>query len=383
MMITLNNILRRVCSLLVLFVVSLTMIIFMDFKVAYADPECQTGGAYVLWARGSGQQFDDGEALVFREHITWALKNKGFTKVEWAELGNLDGNYDPIKALDSGEYPAVPVNNQYAVNLVNGQYNNSVSVGRSELVAHLNDRYAGDGPTGGGSCNTETAIIGGYSQGADVVGWALNSGDLSQAAKNHIGYVALYGDPKFNAGPLWSRIARTNFIIDWWWARGDDPGYWMAANTWVPVSSAGILGARSPYVQSEFKGRFGSWCASNDVMCVNPLGSVSVHSDSYQNYWIWKSASEIANAATTKHNLLVAGRASASVAPSVTSPPESTSARVYDSNGNSSPVDVNFPGDPFRPTAIKRDSGNMEVFYKDTAGNLIARGWSVTSGWNY
>lgn len=68
---------------------------------AQADPDCQERGAYVLWARGSGAEFwresnsEPAETKAFHEHVFYALNAAGVTKHEWAELGNLNKDYDP------------------------------------------------------------------------------------------------------------------------------------------------------------------------------------------------------------------------------------------------------------------------------------------------
>ncbi|WP_165036697.1 cutinase family protein [Candidatus Protofrankia californiensis] len=251
-----------------------------------------------------------------------ALAQKNMSSA-WGELGNVEGdvsvpsNGSPaIFPNDPNEYPAIAVDNWRAPPIFYGE---SVEIGMEELVAHLNDRYAGNGPGNQGACHNETLILGGYSQGADVVGWALRRHDLSQAAKDHIGYVALYGDPKFEPGSLYNRFFHANFDRDWWWVRGDDWGYrpWAAAmyvpvfTPFVPVPTivpdSGILSPRTPYVPSEFKGRFGSWCALFDAICAGwfPFGQ-DVHSNAYQGGggWIAQSVGEVVWAAGNKHNQL-------------------------------------------------------------------------------
>lgn len=250
---------------------------------AQADPVCQESGAYVLWARGSGQKIGGVEAARFKEHVFNALNAAGVATHEWAEIGNLDKSVaDNGTEYPDGtnEYPAVPVDD-YRV--LPPFYGPSVQKGTDELVNHLNDRYSGDGPSGGGPCQNEVAIIGGYSQGADVVGWALERDGgggyvaLSAAARSHIGYAGLYGDPKANG---WS-------CADFVWSRADAQCLYQ-----------GVLGRRDPYVPTDFQFRVGSWCDTEDGICDNrkdPLhGS---HGSAYRNYWIWHSAAEIAAAA--------------------------------------------------------------------------------------
>ncbi|HKX73128.1 MAG TPA: hypothetical protein VJM32_03895 [Candidatus Saccharimonadales bacterium] len=69
---------------------------------ASADPVCQTGGVYILWARGSGQTFNEVEAQRFQGHVNYALNAAGVTTHEWAELGNLDGAPGPGQVQNHG-----------------------------------------------------------------------------------------------------------------------------------------------------------------------------------------------------------------------------------------------------------------------------------------
>jgi hypothetical protein len=260
-------------------------------------------------------------SLIGNDQYPGALRGK--VTVEWAELGNEDGSVpvdmghrpdtygaNPPMPNASNEYPAVPVDwPKNTINMVNGQYNSSVTIGKDELVAHLNDRYAGNGPENTGSCQNETLVLAGYSQGADVVGWTLQQSGLSQAVKNHIGYVALYGDPKFEAGNWADRFVG---IVPWW-VRGNDYGWAFTDYRYTGQSYGysrnGALGARQPYTQSFVNERMGSWCDTGDGVCtgtlITPL-NIGTHSNAYQgnNGWIAKSAAEIANRAIDKRNQL-------------------------------------------------------------------------------
>jgi hypothetical protein len=63
----------------------------------------------------------------------------------------------------------------------------SVLSGRDELVNYLTDRSA--------QCPGEVYVLGGYSEGAEVMGSGLRD-DLPQALRDRIAFVALFGDPK-------------------------------------------------------------------------------------------------------------------------------------------------------------------------------------------
>lgn len=71
-----------------------------------------------------------------------------------------------------------------------GPYDDSVAEGRQELAAYLTDRHA--------QCANETYVLGGYSEGADVIGSGLF--DLPQAVRDRVAFAALFGDPKLDTG---------------------------------------------------------------------------------------------------------------------------------------------------------------------------------------
>jgi hypothetical protein len=368
---------RNLTASLVLTLLGSLMIVLGAASPALADPVCQQGGAYVLFARGSGQSLNDSQARAFRDSVMAKLAQKGVGSA-WAELGNEDGSVDvpsngtPRMFPDANyEYPAVRVDDWHNPTVINGQYAQSVTIGKNELVTHLNDRYAGNGPKDNGSCANETLILGGYSQGADVVGWALRSSELSQAVKDHIGYVALYGDPKFNPGSIWDRLFRINFQSNWWWVRGNDAGLFVAP----PSPATGILGGRDPYVANEFKGRFGSWCSSQDAICANwwPIG-LDIHSNEYQNRWIPQSADEIVYVAKLKRDqLLNGGGGNSSALPYVTAPP--TAAEPQPRPSGSIPVEpLPLPKVFHVKRALAPDGRTREV-YASTVSAVTEAWW--------
>ena len=306
---------RSKWALLVAMLSVVWLVGFGSATPAQADPDCKS--VYGVFVRGSGEHLNDKRAHVFYVALKNAVEARGLS-FGFSELGNEDGsvpvdmgaNPDSYNGVQPNaaykdpydEYPAVPVDNWSVVNVVNGKYNNSVVVGSNELVAHLNQRYL-PGPVGRG-CSNESLVLGGYSQGADVVGWTLQRSDLLQVVRDHVGYVALYGDPKFDPGALsqrqqWQRP---------WWVRGDDPGFRYAVSGNVVLDS-GALGPRQPYVSDQFQGRFGSWCAYRDGICtgsVVPSTDPGTHSSAYDATpnWIALSVPEIANKAITKRNEL-------------------------------------------------------------------------------
>ena len=225
-------------------------------ETAHADPACVNKGAYILFARGSTAPLDSDPARDFRETVERELNGYGVSHA-WAELGNLDNDYRTDAdgrhfPNSSYEYPASPFGSSYE---------SSVATGVKELVANLNHRYetkSGDWVSG---CRDEVAILGGYSQGAQVVGQALNSAELGSDARRHIAAVALYGDTKYACDTnRWSAID-CNFL------------------------SQGIMGARLPYISSDLVGRAMSWCDPGDGFC-NGGPNPGNHGSIYHGKWI-------------------------------------------------------------------------------------------------
>lgn len=181
---------------------------------ARADPGCQSG-VLIVWARGSEQNFTDRaqEFNAFKDRVGAAL---GTTPRADVQLGNIDGD----GVLEANEYPAVG-----GLKSIGPRYFESQRIGRNELIEYLNRRAS--------TCPREAYVLGGFSQGADVVGDAVlleGWGDVNDYTRSRVAVVALYGDPSHYAG------------------RGVLPPRPLPA--WLTSS-----------------GRIGSWCDANDIYC--------------------------------------------------------------------------------------------------------------------
>lgn len=287
---------RRLARIVVLALVGAAIVVAAE--PANADPACQNGGFYILGVRGSGAPIGSVEVKKFRDSVRPSL---GGISDAWAELGNLSNRYVDGERVDvvndPAAYPAVGGPN-FAQALwawvVDPGYGNSVRIGTDELVRHLNHRYAN------GNCAAETLILGGYSQGADVIGWALartgggDSWSLNANTRNHIGAVALYGDPKFlgNFGAMFGNCFQ--------------PPWAILGEACATYPSQGILGARVPYVPSDIWSRVSSYCADQDGVCRNNLFAAAFgsHTTAYKNWVIADSADRIGAIALSKRNQL-------------------------------------------------------------------------------
>lgn len=268
--------LKSVLFALIILVTSSAAVIGLAKAARAAITNCQNYGYYIVYARGATAKLGEPSAYALKGHLQYLLPNAA-----WAELGNLDKSRDDNQDPDStSEYPASPVGGPW--------YGDSVETGTQELINHLNYRYT-PAAQGGMGCGTETAIIAGYSEGADVVGWAMEwdgYGGLSQTAKNRIGYVALYGDPKFDRRCSSAR----------WWVQGNIK----------QCGGNGILGPREPYARDYLKYRLGSWCDFNDGYC-NGSPNQGTHGTAYKDYWFQQSATEVVGWAVLKRNSLFPG----------------------------------------------------------------------------
>lgn len=288
---------KRMAAAVLASILASVCLVAVTPAAAHAAPGCQE--YLVIDARGTDQKLHPWapETYDFFRHVNYALGRGGdFGNV--VQLGDLDGTNNGLKD------PFNPTTH-YPASL---NYPASVTTGANELVNFLNDRAV--------SCPQEVKVIGGFSQGADAVGWAMERDggggyvSLSAAARHQIGYVALYGDVKYNSGSVHNSLAGNRP----WWARGTSNGYnehWCdgvcpaSPNNGFKfyTASQGLLGARSPvYAREDLIGRLGSWCDEQDNWCNVPGITIPGAHDSYKgDYgWIWRSAAEIASAARVK-----------------------------------------------------------------------------------
>lgn len=119
----------------------------------------------------------------------------------------------------------------------NDPYHISQAKGVEMLLAEVRESIA--------SCSDQQLILGGYSQGAHVIGDSLHL--LTQSERNHIAYVALFGDPRFNVN---SFAARGTFTVK------------------RVGRSGGVLESREEF-PADMQSRITSWCLHNDGICEN------------------------------------------------------------------------------------------------------------------
>lgn len=232
-----------------IYVVSLVTIIASVFvfdarvMAKKVDDKCTLVTA--IFARGSGQGFNAKESLTFRTQLESRVDKK---QLNFYELGS--------ESYGGNQYPAVDVSNVWNGNAIGAKisggmgntYGKSVKEGVAELRTYLDIRHR--------KCPNEFFILGGVSQGAQVVGQALPS--ISSSVKNKIVFNMLFGDPKLylpEGEGIFPPACRNEKLSAY---RRE------IANCHV---DNGALGARKPFLPSEDNSKTGLWCLANDYVC--------------------------------------------------------------------------------------------------------------------
>jgi len=146
------------------------------------------------------------------------------------------------------------------------RYDDSVREGTGEMISYLEARSA--------RCPDEVFAVGGYSQGAHVVGRALFG--LAPETRARIAHVALFADPKLYLpeGDSAESVDRCATAVPGAvsiWRRGD-----VACSTSGGILSHGGLTVpdvrrRDPYLPPDIASRSGSWCDRRDGVCNGSL----------------------------------------------------------------------------------------------------------------
>ncbi|MCK9641747.1 MAG: cutinase family protein, partial [Prolixibacteraceae bacterium] len=258
-----------------------------DLLVVFARGSGQNNGKIIsdgVYAN-SGLRDDEKQSKVFFDEIDKRTNN---LNTEYVSLHDFGGRYNQYGYAAVGVWDGFTHKPNHRKDVAN-RYYESVTDGAEELAWYLEDKLT--------SCPFQQVILGGYSQGAHVVGDALPK--IQPMLRARINYVALYGDPKFN--PRTSAIPiRTGS-----WVRGN------AART-----QTGALLARKDYLPTGIAVAT-SWCDINDPVCANySIGKNSIsqnlysifgdktHQEAYQNKWIPQSANEIVNSLRKNNQIL-------------------------------------------------------------------------------
>lgn len=236
-------------KIIILGLTGLTILIFSFISTVKShalvvDDICQS--VDVVYARGSGQKLEDGESERFREQI---IDRMGDVGVNYYELGT--------ETYDNAKYPAITVGewwkngNAIGASLSAGlanDYGNSVNSGITELKSYLSQRHE--------KCPNSRIILGGYSQGAQVIGQTLPK--LATAVQENIDFVALFGDPKLHLPEgegIYPDACRGINLSPWRRTIGDCH------------ADNGSLSARKPFLPKSMENKTGLWCRAKDFVC--------------------------------------------------------------------------------------------------------------------
>lgn len=200
-----------------------------------------------IWARGSGQKLTDKEYKRFNDELTNRIKSP--TQLNVVQLG--DGT------VPGYTYPAVPVGGSHPIittgaKISGGEgfkYGDSVDEGANEASVYITQRLL--------TCPNTKFILGGYSQGAQVIGETYIQ-RLNDSKRSAVVFNMLFGDPKLHLpeGEGFNPPA----------CRGEEFSPWRRH---VPNCDTdnGSLGARKPYLPSTWENSTGLWCNDHDFVC--------------------------------------------------------------------------------------------------------------------
>jgi hypothetical protein len=225
----------------------------VNFGLVDAVRPC--GDVTLVFARGSGQELNEREAPVFFADVERVLGTG--VSVTTYELG--------AESHGGARYPAaggwrdmIEAEASWT-GFLGGRYRASVAAGVTEMTSYVTERAA--------ACPGERFVVGGYSQGAQVIGEALF--ELDAATRVRVAFVALFSDPK-----LYLPEGRGPFPPA---CRGDEsPWRRGSVGCWT---DHGVLEARVPYLPKDIEDRAGSWCDRDDGVCSDSLVDLGLHDD--------------------------------------------------------------------------------------------------------
>ena len=199
-----------------------------------------------VFARGSGQELGESEYLKFESELTDRLGEANF---DTYEVG--------FETYGSSKYPAVAVDGWSTGVAVDAKitsggalhYGNSVNTGVAELAAYLEERQL--------KCSSTLFVLGGYSQGAQVIGETYVE-KLTDPQRASIVYNALFGDPKL--------YLPEGKGFDPPFCRGLDRSEWRRT---VPNchTDNGSLNSRTTYLPNGWTSNTGLYCNDHDFVC--------------------------------------------------------------------------------------------------------------------
>lgn len=244
------------CFLLVVFLIIIGAVYPLPKNVGAKD-HCKD--VSLIFARGSGQILNDSKSQkqTFAMHDQLKQRLPKGTTYELIEL-----DYPAVGVGAPEIRNTVDAEWSWAGRLLNGQFNQSVDSGVAELkhqIRLIEDRCE-ENPD-------HRIVLGGYSQGAYVIGSTLR--EMGEKYSDKIAYAGMFGDPKFDGSSFAARGVVKN--------THNHPTY-------------GVLETRDEELPMDYYGKADSWCRKGDGVCEssynNAIFSQENHSDVYQHYEI-------------------------------------------------------------------------------------------------
>lgn len=212
----------------------------LNAKISTTSKTCDI---QAIFARGSGERIDDKTSSHFFEQLAAHIPN-----IEIYELGSTNTYGEPYPAVEAGITNLQTTVGAWLSAGTGYEYGHSVNDGVNELYNYLKTQSS--------QCPNTHYILGGYSQGAQVVGQALQS--IPREIRDNIIFTALFGDPKLHLpegeGILPPACLGEQFSP---WRREVENCF----------TNSGILFARNPYIPDDMKNKTGLWCKKFDVVC--------------------------------------------------------------------------------------------------------------------
>ena len=264
------------------------LIVTATMGIAIATPAADAGHTQpcadvtLVWARGSGSELGEYE---YRQYVDGISENID-ASFNIYELGTHSHNDKKYRALGVGEWLAGLFSGEPSLQV----YTESMLEGADELDFYLDARAK--------KCPNEVLALGGFSQGANVIGKALNA-RIGRDIRDRIAHVALFGDPILSLPSAdisvkvgeWPRIGWGRFGVGGGdrtkpaaclkppkyiepWRRGSPPcqsGVGILRAAKAADTGLVFLAIDDDYLPDDIEDRVGSWCDAKDRLCA-PVG---------------------------------------------------------------------------------------------------------------
>lgn len=269
---------KQLLSTLPIAIISALSIVIFPTSVHASEAQTSCSPIEAVFARGSGSgNAEDNEAVLFKASLISQTKDRGEPFTHVYMLGS--------ESYGGAQYPHVGIFGKLKDN-VNGAgafisggerfaYGHSVDAGVTEFTEYITTRM--------NSCPDSSYIVGGYSQGAQVIGESLAK--LTSQQLDKITYVGLFGDPKLYLPESNSYEAvskprcASEYYDDWNGECVPDSCMGHSLSVWRRAvddcrTYQGVLNGRESYVPDMIAERVHAWCHKDDGICSDKIFSL-------------------------------------------------------------------------------------------------------------